>query len=442
MASDLSKPSKPRPTGRRRTTAAQLQATSHLTGALPALDKGQVLAAFKAAAPALGIGTAVVHTMDLLFGFSWTIDWQQGWPRLVWPSQEVLIAETGLTLSGMKARIRRCIDLGLVRANDIGTGRRWGKRDKRTNRILQACGLDLSPMGERLAEWLTAAAEYEARREETKALRGECSAYLRSTLSLLDYASENGLPGADWQRLADDARQIAAMARNRRDPLQIAPLKSRLRLLLDQVQVAVLAGRAAVDHVNSNPQGSLTCLPTTTTNELKIAKATAAGGVRPAKEAGGVVGGSEDTRPSGVRSGRSAEADLLRGFPMSPSVLLNLVPAYRDWVNTSTPSWGQVADACDLVRQHMGISTHLYAQTRLVLGVIGASVAIGTVATKHEAGLVRNPGGYLRRMLEKHHAGELRLDKTLYGLADAAGRPGRAKRRAEAPAGAFGRLLS
>ncbi|MDJ0390668.1 plasmid replication protein RepC [Roseomonas sp. E05] len=442
MRTELPEALVPRPTGRRRTTAAQLQATARLRGALPALDKGRVLSAFKQAACAMGFSPAVVHMVDVLFGYSWSTDWQEGWPRLVWPSQEALVSETGLTLSGIKKRLRRLIDLGLIRAHDIGTGRRWGRRDKKTGRILQACGFDLSPIGERMLEFLAAAAEHEARRQEARALRATCSATARAALSLTDHAMDEGLIGADWQGLADAVRHLAATARVQRDLLQLVPLAGRLRLLHDQVEQRVQTARSAVDCVNSNPQGSPEGPPITTTNELQIAKATAPAGRSLAQEAGGVGGEVGTERPNRWQRDGAAEADLFRGFPVSPQVLLHLVPAYRDWVNTSTPSWGQIAEACDLLRQHMGVSTHLYGQAKLVLGGIGASVAIGTIAAKHEARLVKNPGGYLRRMLEKHHTGELRLDKTLHGLADAAGRPGKGRRKAGVPSGAFGRLLT
>ncbi|MHB0729921.1 plasmid replication protein RepC [Roseomonas mucosa] len=442
MRTDLPDALKPRPTGRRRTTAAQLQATARLSGALPALDKGRVLAAFKQAASAMGFSPSVVHMVDVLFGYSWSSDWQQGFPRLVWPSQEVLVSETGLTLSGIKKRLRRLIDLGLIRAHDIGTGRRWGRRDQKTGRILQACGFDLSPIGERMLEFLAAAAEHEARRQEARALRGACSATSRAALSLTDHAVEDGLAGADWQALAEAVRHLAATARLQNDPMQLAPLAGRLRLLYDQIERQVQAARTAVDCVNSNPQGSPEGTPITTTKELPIAKATAPAGRSLAQEASAASGESGPDRLGRLRRESAAEADLFRGFPMSPNVLLHLVPAYRDWVNTSTPTWAQIAEACDLLRQHMGISTHLYGQAKLVLGGIGASVAIGTIAAKHEARLVRNPGGYLRRMLEKHHTGDLRLDKTLHGLADAAGRPGKGRGKADVPSGAFGRLLA
>jgi replication initiation protein RepC len=57
-----------------------------------------------------------------------------------------------------------------------------------------------------------------------------------------------------------------------------------------------------------------------------------------------------------------------------------------------------------------------------VFGTNGAAVVIGTIAVKDAARCVRNPAGYLRRMVERHRAGDLHLDRTLHGLAAAAAR--------------------
>ena len=70
-----------------------------------------------------------------------------------------------------------------------------------------------------------------------------------------------------------------------------------------------------------------------------------------------------------------------------------------------------------------------------MLGQEEAITALAVICARHVAGKVRSPGGLLRRMVELHQEGELRLDRTLFGQADkvrkeagAAGadRPGRA----------------
>ena len=53
-----------------------------------------------------------------------------------------------------------------------------------------------------------------------------------------------------------------------------------------------------------------------------------------------------------------------------------------------------------------------------MLGQEEAITTLAAVCARHAAGKVRSPNGLLRRMVELHQQGELRLDRTLFGLAD------------------------
>jgi replication initiation protein RepC len=53
-----------------------------------------------------------------------------------------------------------------------------------------------------------------------------------------------------------------------------------------------------------------------------------------------------------------------------------------------------------------------------MLGQEEAITVLAAICARHAAGKVRSPGGLLRRMVELHQAGGLRLDRTLFGLAD------------------------
>ena len=441
MRTDLPEPQKPRPTGRRAVTKDELQATAGLSGILEELDRGRVLDAFKTAAPAMGLPGWVQGTVDTFFRYSRKADWQAGWARVVWPSNEQLCRHLGLTLSGLQKRIRKLIDLGLIRAIDVGTGKRWGRRCQRTKRILQACGFDLSPVGERMPEFVAASAEYEALLQEAKALRAQCSAWSRRVLSMTDHGIEHELQGGDWLAWAAEAKTLAEPAKGVSDPLRLVPIEARLKALHYRVADAIQATVEPVKCVDKEPQGARTGTLNTTTTENLIAKAIAQEGLRPANEEGGA--GGEVTTPTQpvALPNNEVKDDLLRGFPMSPEVLLHLIPVYRDWVSSSRPDWSDLEKASQVIRQHLRISAHTYGQARLVLGGRGAAIVVGTIATKHEAKMVHNPTGYLRKMVEQHLKGELRLDKTLHGLADMAGRPGKATRKGEVSQGSFGRLL-
>ena len=53
-----------------------------------------------------------------------------------------------------------------------------------------------------------------------------------------------------------------------------------------------------------------------------------------------------------------------------------------------------------------------------MLGQEEAITTLAAICARHAAGKVRSPDGLLRRMVELHQKGELRLDRTLFGLAD------------------------
>ena len=64
---------------------------------------GQLLAAFKAAAPRLGISPRLVHAVDWLFRFTQPQDWEKGSRPIVWPSARMQQEALGLSPTQVKA---------------------------------------------------------------------------------------------------------------------------------------------------------------------------------------------------------------------------------------------------------------------------------------------------------------------------------------------------
>ena len=67
---------------------------------------------------------------------------------------------------------------------------------------------------------------------------------------------------------------------------------------------------------------------------------------------------------------------------------------------------------------NVGLTLHTWGQARIMLGQEEAITTLAAVCARHTAGEVRSPNGLLRRMVDLHQQGELRLDRTLFGLAD------------------------
>src|SRR6204780_2346203 len=162
------------PTGFRRMTPGLLKAdrTAESFVGLPdgVTAYGQLLAAFKAAAPRLGLSPRLVHAIDWLFRFTQTQDWGRGGRPIVWPSASLQQEALGLSASRVKMINRELIEAGLITMKDSPNGKRYGKRDPRGN-IVEAYGFDLSPIAARHAEFVRLAAEAKAERMAMGRLR-------------------------------------------------------------------------------------------------------------------------------------------------------------------------------------------------------------------------------------------------------------------------------
>ena len=111
-------------------------------------------------------------------------------------------------------------------------------------------------------------------------------------------------------------------------------------------------------------------------------------------------------------------SSALRGFVATPDFVAAIAPAFRAWMTGPRLGWPELTEAAGHVRVELGISQHAWGQACVVLGRQEAVVALAAIAARHERGLVRSPGGLLRHLVDAHREGTLRLDRTLFGLAD------------------------
>src|SRR3954454_10135635 len=203
-------------TGFRRLTPGLLKADRTAEGfaGLPqgVTAPGQLLAAFKAAAPYLGIAPRLVHALDWLFRFTQPQDWQEGSRPIVWPSARLQQEALGLSPTQVKATNRQLIELGLVTMKDSPNGKRYGIRDPK-GRIVEAYGFDLAPLATRHAEFVRLA---EAGKEESRAmgrLRRRATIARKGIGEILETASQYVFAGEEWQGLAFDIRALTRALR-------------------------------------------------------------------------------------------------------------------------------------------------------------------------------------------------------------------------------------
>jgi replication initiation protein RepC len=133
-------------------------------------------------------------------------------------------------------------------------------------------------------------------------------------------------------------------------------------------------------------------------------------------------GGEPRTPPPG----RTDSGTVMR---LSTDELMLLAPRLRTYLKSPRPAWPEIVDAADWLRGELGVSKPLWGEACVAMGREAAAVAIAIVSAKPAEHFRSTPGGYFHGMVAKAKAGELNLARTVWGLRQAAAKPGRGSSR-------------
>ncbi|MDE1905159.1 MAG: replication protein C [Rhodospirillales bacterium] len=402
--------------------------------ATPAVPKGKVLAAFKAAAPFLGFRPSVVHAIDWLFRWSEEQDWAPSSRPIVWPSAALQQQELGIGPSQAKNLNRHLVEIGVVVMKDSPNGKRYGHRDKQ-ERIVEAYGFDLSPLAHRHAEFLAVAEAGRKERAQRQSLKRRATIARNGIRQLVETAAEQQHTNDEWQahRLAASqaSQGIAGMGDLNEMEMGVARLerihgemRQSLELALDRRRKDRCEVRD--DSVNHDPREPKNWPHITTTNQLLYPKDT----VIASREGSSisVVPNSQDLRlsePAERREGRHQEArpretaarsDSGSMLKITPAQLMNLAPRLRTYLGNSAPRWPEVVDAADWLREELGISKFIWGDACAAMGREQAAIAVAIVSTKPTGYFRASPGAYFHGLVRRARAGELQLIRTLWGM--------------------------
>jgi len=416
------------PTGFRRLTPSLLRAdrTAEAFDGLPdgVTVPGQLLAAFKAAAPRLGLAPRLVHAVDWLFRFTQPQDWGRGGRPIVWPSAGMQQDSLGLSPSQTKALNRALIEAGVVTMKDSPNGKRYGLRD-RAGQITEAYGFDLAPIATRHAEFVRLAEEARAERAEMGRLRRRATIARKGITQILETAAEYGLAGEDWASLARETRILANALKQVERPAEMAlgveslerrqrSARERLENLLSQAMAepSERADSAPLGPENRPHQDTYNPALNPQTDTV-IAND---GCNAPAGEA--VPTEATPEPPPAPQAAKPARPERVEGtvLRLSTEELVRLAPRLRPYLTIPTPTWPAVVDAADWLRGELGVSKSLWGEACLAMGREEAAIAVAIVSAKPSGHFRSSPGGYFHGMVAKAKAGELNLARTIWGL--------------------------
>ncbi|WP_190242287.1 helix-turn-helix domain-containing protein, partial [Bradyrhizobium algeriense] len=134
---------------------------------------------------------------------------EQEWERLlVWPSNDYLMSRTGLTERAIRRILRQLIDLQLITPKDSPNGKRYAVKDL-SGQVVDAFGLDLTPIYVRRGDWAVMLMEQKQLREVRKREFDEVTICRRASEEALASLAEH-YPEVDRTDLEEQYRNLMA----------------------------------------------------------------------------------------------------------------------------------------------------------------------------------------------------------------------------------------
>ncbi|MCY4335882.1 MAG: plasmid replication protein RepC [Litoreibacter sp.] len=386
------------------------------------IPKTRAFVAVKRVGAHINLKAGDMMLLDTLGAFTQPQDWEEGQRPIVWPSNAYLMEHTGFSLSALKRHARRLAEAGIIAFKDSSNGKRWGKRDE-NGVILEAYGFDLSPLAARVEEFEELQADLAAERELCQLLRRKITVSRRMIRARLDAAISSALSGpwSDFQQSFE-----ALLGKLPRRPVASSTLERLLRWLVElqeQVEEAFLVATRAtseqmeVVHVDNqtqemNPKQFNNEPHILTTNHLTPVISNCS----EKEHAAGVE--REPQTEERVEKTAQDERSRPNGVAIDVPTIMQACPEFATWARDLggyLKDWGDVYRVAGELRPMIGVSEHAWLAAQESLGKQAAAAAMVLVFDKHAKGEVASPGGYLRGMVEKAGAGELHLERSIFG---------------------------
>ena len=176
-----------------------------------------------------GWSNRLISHLRLLISHTQPQDWEHGARPIVWLTVSETADIMGLSAGQVRRNQNSLMRLGAVAFRDSPNHRRFGERDD--GRIIDAYGIDLSPLATLLPELTELAETHKREREEWCGLKHAIGAARRWTLAGLDHVLRE-------QRIDDDAAEllfdeITALGKRPRNTEPLDEMRRRLAELED-----------------------------------------------------------------------------------------------------------------------------------------------------------------------------------------------------------------
>lgn len=409
--------------------AAQRAAREYTRDQKASVKRIEALQLAKRAAAAMGLKAAKIAMIDKLFGYSPAADWTRlDASPIVWPSNDALARQLGLSVSTTRHHLRGLAAAGLIAHSSHPTFQRRGVRDKDGN-VVEAFGIDLSPIIIRYDELASIAEAYEYEHRERRRLSYRRTQIRRDIEGVLVAARRNRLTGK-WQQFQarlDRLREAEVSTLDQFEGLIVALTSLREDIetafegasICSNLDTAVTGFRQVQTTAeSSNRFVARTSAPTDNQHSLSTPSRRKVASERREKEFGSVR--------SDIGREAAGENDVAR---ISLALVREACPALETWIPKIFDDWSTLRGAALALCSPMAINPQVWREAETYLGPDTAIAALAVTIQRTETGQVANPGAYLRTLVQRGRKGRLFISRSLFAMAGSKA----AQRRAAEP---------
>jgi replication initiation protein RepC len=306
---------------------------------------------------------------------------------LVWPSNQRLMATTGLSERAIRNAIRALIEFQLLIPKDSPNGKRYAVRDAKGT-VIDAFGFDLTPLYARRGEWVSVLAEQRQHKESLKRAFDEVTICRRATEEALSALAQH-YPSVNRVDLESRLNLLRARTPKRSGgalPAGLVEAWNEIRNLAEESFYRAGCDGTKCRHIESeNESFSETC----------------------------------DNSPHD-EADLAAQSTLVSHLPLA-TLIVEACPVISD---CSHP----IRDAVDIIaagrflRASLGAHPSAWIEAVEGIGAIDAATAVIYVLQLHDDDVssgtnsIRNPGGYFRSVVRMIKAGTFKLETELLAL--------------------------
>jgi len=391
------------------------------TGLEADTNRYELLLLVKRIGKTAGFTPRMIELLDYYIAYTRDQDWEQGNRPIVYQSLSRTALSMGVSERQIQKLERRLFEIGAITWSSSGNHKRYGSRDPETGRILFAYGVDLTPLAylrSKLEGQLQEKQLYDQAWITTRREISSCRGLIRS---LILEIQEQGIDQRTTQSLENDYQAIAYQLRTHIDLADMRSLLDRHKTLYSR-----LLDFVAVD----------TLEPEQHTKQSNLAKETSERTVRSEpkvrplqllQSSKKIITGSPPDlarQKSVVEPAKLNRKEQREPSPITPKqILLASSDRFRSHLPLEPRplNWSDIHEAAYRLRAELFISQRSWQEACQVLGRTEAALCVLVTdqgQDRPENPVVR-PAAYFGGMIKKARAGELNLQKSVFGLLEA-----------------------